>query len=203
LYWADGDPNIRETSIWWALTSAGQVLGNLLLLTNDHFIQRRNDSLRKLFLLQAMFYLALIGGGFYYLYWDWELLAEVARMGDLHHDNVMLAEGRASKLPERNYHRLLIVASILSLLLLYWAGIEGRWKAALRLSLIGLLLYSFFIYASNTYKYTMFGTLAFWLLGCGVVSVFSLLLRKHIHAEPEGLLPAYRDDVLDDFLTQD
>ncbi|MFK7797540.1 MAG: hypothetical protein AB8E82_08810 [Aureispira sp.] len=200
LYWADGDPNIRETSLWWALTSASQVLGNVLLLFNNRFIRYKNDSLRKLFLLQALGYLVLVGVGLYYLYWDGQLAQEIERMGDLHHDNVMLGEGRGNKVPERNYHRLLIVTSILSLVLLYWTRVDNPWKLPLRFSLIGLFLYSFFIYASNTYKYTMFGTLTFWMLGCGVVSAFSFLLHKNIKVEPEMLPPAYRDDVLDDFL---
>ena len=199
LYWADGDANMKETKIWWTLTSIGQLLGNGLLLTGNHFIQHRDKYLRQFFLFQALFYAALIGVGFYYLYWDWELLDEVARMGNLHHDNVMLREGRASKVPELNYHSLLVVATVLSLALLALAHLDMRWKSFLRNSLIGLLLYSFFIYLSNTYKYTMFGTMTFWLLGCGAVSAFSFLLYKNIEVAPEIRTPNYRDDVLDDF----
>ncbi|MGH1335393.1 MAG: hypothetical protein ACRBFS_04635 [Aureispira sp.] len=197
LFLIDGDISMNESKIWWIITSVSQLVGHGMLAFEYDLTNYTNKTLKYIFLLQALTYGGLLSLGFYYLQWDAELVAESTELGWEHHENVMVPEGRAVKVPEMNYHLILILACILSFALLILTKNSNQWRAALFFTLIGFTLYSAIVYF-NGYSYTMQETKGWWIGGCSMVIALSSILFWQTKAPEPDFDPIHQDNLLDD-----
>lgn len=198
LYFMDGDISIKESKIWWMITSISQIVGHSMLISEQVLKQHSQRFLKFIYSFQALLYLGFIGLGFYYWQWDLALLEEKENLGWQHHDNVMVPAGRAVKIPELNYHTILIVGAILSLAMNALVGPTNKWLLRLNALLLLLLVYSGVVYF-NGYSFTMQETMGWWISGCGLVAAIFALLTWQTKAPIPSWGSLYKDNLLDDF----
>lgn len=198
LYFVDGDISIKEGKVWWIITSICQVVGHSMLIAEEMLKEHSQRFLKFIYSFQALLYLGFIGLGLYYWQWDLELVEEKENLGWQHHDKVMVPAGRAVKVPELNYHTILMVGAVLSLAMNALVGPSNKWLSRLNVLLLLFTLYSGVVYF-NGYSFTMQETMGWWISGCGwVAAIFAILAWQTKPATPD-LEPLYEDNLLDDF----
>lgn len=195
---ADGDFSLQETQILWIVSALIELIGHGILLIEKPLTKRIRQQPSSLFLGYTLASFCLIGVGFYYWQWDIALVTEKARLGNIHHNNSMIPEGRAVKVPELQYHLMLAFTSLLALALVYLVQLRSKLLTVLKVLFFILLLYSMVVYA-NGYSFTMEETVGWWVGLCSVIGLLSGVLFWTTRKPVDDLGPVYEDDLLDDF----
>lgn len=194
LYLFEG-ARLQEVKIVWITTSIAQVMWYFLLLIEPYVEQHRARLSKRLWLFQSVFFVALLGIGFYYWQWDLELVNEQRRMGNDHFNNVMIPNGRDTKIPEMTYHLLLVLASLVAISIGILSKNASKWLKVAQVVNVVLLLYSMLVYG-NGYWLDMTETFYWWVSLCVLGALLAaILFWKTEYEQPRQS----SSDLLDDF----
>ncbi len=183
----DGDWNVRETTAIWMGICAIQFLFPLVWYKQLRDRTEAVNSTKPVWLAHTLAYIGILGAGFYFWYWDAEIVAARRALGDAYN-------GVDKDLPENTYFMVMIIASVGSVLtyLLHKPINSSVQKTFVALVVI-LFGSSFFMYA-NDGNPDMGETAWAWISLCSLMIVGSIILYR--------IAPQVSDytDLLDDGL---